>query len=43
MSVMKKLETNFSICIARIKVEKSIDIFQYVFHYTKYNICQEIV
>ena len=42
LSVMKKLETNFHICIARIKVQKSIDISQYVFNYTKYNICQEI-
>ena len=42
LSVMKKLEANFPICIARIKVEKCIDLSQYVFNYTKYNICQEI-
>ena len=39
---MKKLEANSPICIARIKVEKCIDISQYVFNYTKYNACQEI-
>ena len=39
---MKNLEANAPICIARIKVEKSIDLSQYVFNYTKYNVCRKI-
>ena len=39
--VMKKLEANSPICIERIKVEKFIDITQYVCNYTNSNECQE--